>query len=138
MNANSAPDVSPNYLLLFRHTDWDRDLTVEQTREVMERVNAWFEDLARKGKALGGFPLLEHGKTVSSDQGKPLVTDGPFAESKEAVGGYLLLHAEDMDDAVAIASSSPLLILGVVTEVRELARECPILERIKEEVEASA
>ncbi len=137
MDTNTASS-QPNYLLLFRHTDWDRDLTAEQTREVMDQVNAWFEDLARKGKSLGGFPLLEHGKTVSSDKGKTQVTDGPFAESKEAVGGYLLLHAKDMEDAVAIASSSPLLILGVVTEVRELAQECPILERMKEEVEASA
>lgn len=133
MNANSTSDLPPNYLLLFRHTRWDRGLSVEQTREVMDRVHAWFEDLARQGKSAGGFPLLEHGKTVSGDKGKTTVTDGPFAESKEAVGGYLLLRADDMEEAVAIAGASPLLSLGVVTEVRELALQCPILERIAKE-----
>lgn len=138
MNAHTSLDASPNFLLLFRHTDWDRDLTVEQTREVMAKVDVWFENLAREGKTFGGYPLLEHGRTVAGGQGKVQVTDGPFAESKEAVGGYLLLRAEDMDEAVAIASSSPLLILGVVTEVRELAMECPILERIKERATVAA
>jgi len=89
---------------------------------VMDRVIAWFEDLERQGKAKGGHPLIEGGKTISSQGGKTTVTDGPFAESKEAVGGYLLLQVDDMEEAVEIASASPLLQFGVVAEVANWPR----------------
>jgi hypothetical protein len=52
--------------------------------------------------------------------------DGPFAESKEAVGGYLVLDVETIEEAVAIAQSSPGLAYGGSIEVRPLAEECPL------------
>lgn len=130
----NPPAAQPSFLLLFRHTRWDRGLSTEETRAVLDEVNGWFEGLFQSGKALGGHPLLEHGKTVSGRSGQAVVTDGPFAESKEAVGGYLLLAARDFDEAVAIARSSPLLRFGVINEVRELAVRCPILSRIEAEL----
>lgn len=127
----AAPDSTPaRFLLLFRHTGWDQGLSNAEAGAILDRVNAWFEDLARRGIARGGQPLLEGGRTVSSQGGRTVVTDGPFAESKEAVGGYLLLAASSLDEAVKIVESSPLLAVGVVTEVRELAVQCPILERL--------
>ena len=61
-----------------------------------------------------------------------LVVDGPFAESKEAVGGYLVLQADDLDEAVEIARSMPTLKNGVSVEVRPILAECPIFERHRE------
>ena len=60
--------------------------------------------------------------------------DGPFAESKEAVGGYLVLQAEDLNEAVEIAQSAPALRYGVTVEVRPILAECPIFERHPEVV----
>jgi hypothetical protein len=62
------------------------------------------------------------------------VADGPFAESKEAVGGYLLLQANTLDEAVAIAKSNPTLEYGVTIEVRPVLEECPIFERAKKQL----
>ena len=57
------------------------------------------------------------------------IADGPFAESKEAVGGYLVLVADDLDEAIEIARSIPTLEYGVTVEVRPLLAECPIFRR---------
>ena len=60
--------------------------------------------------------------------------DGPFAEAKEAVGGYLVLQADDFNEAVEIARSKPALRYGVTVEVRPILAECPIFERHPEVV----
>jgi hypothetical protein len=62
------------------------------------------------------------------------VADGPFVESKEAVGGYLLLQADNLDEAVAIAKTNPTLEYGIAIEVRPVLEECPIFQRAKERV----
>ena len=60
------------------------------------------------------------------------MADGPFAESKEAVGGYFLLQVEDLDEAVEIAKGCPLLEYGTTVEVRPVAAECPTFRRINQ------
>jgi hypothetical protein len=61
-----------------------------------------------------------------------LVSDGPFAESKEAIGGYLILNVETLEEAVAIAGTSPNLAYGTAIEVRPVAKECPLYVRARE------
>jgi hypothetical protein len=63
-----------------------------------------------------------------------VVSDGPFAESKEAIGGYFLLDVASFDDAVAIARECPGLPYGVQVEVRPVAAECPLASELKHEV----
>ena len=65
----------------------------------------------------------EMATTVRVQDGKPLVTDGPFVEMKEALGGYLVLEADDVDAAIALAARIPASRLGGAVEVR------PIVER---------
>jgi hypothetical protein len=118
------------HLLLFRKTDWAEDgLSQDELREVLDRVNAWFERLTASGKMLGAQPLMEQSVVVSGKRGST-VTDGPFAEAKESVGGYLLLSVDTMEEAVAIARSNPMHEYGLVTEVRPTASNCPHLHRI--------
>lgn len=62
----------------------------------------------------------ETATTVRVEDGKPLVTDGPFAELKEAIGGYLLLEADDLDAAIDVASKIPAARMGGAIEVRPL------------------
>jgi hypothetical protein len=61
-----------------------------------------------------------------------VVSDGPFAESKEAIGGYLLLDVETIEEAIAIAQSSPSLAYGTSIEVRPVTEECPLDVRARE------
>jgi hypothetical protein len=66
------------------------------------------------------------------------VSDGPFAESKEAVGGYFLLQVNTFDEAVAIAQECPGLPYGVKVEVRPVAEVCPLVEELAQLQEAQA
>ena len=110
--------TSSEYLLLGRGTHWDKGLSSEEIQKIMSRANAWFDRLTSQGKAKAGQPLANEGKIVSGKNGR-IVTDGPFAESKEAVAGYVLLQVGDLDEALEIAKEWPLLeIHGVSIEVR--------------------
>ncbi len=133
------PQAEPKqFMFLFRHGMWDEGLTPEETMKVMDEVTAWFDSLVKRGIVVGGMPLMEGGKSVMVRNGSVAVLDGPFAESKEAVAGYLIIRLESDDEAVAIAGSSPLLKSGMVTEVREIAPECPVYARLREQAAAIA
>ena len=77
------------------------------------------------------------GKIVSGKNGR-IVADGPFAESKEAIGGYFLLQVDDLDEAVEIAKDCPVLEYGSTVEVRPIAEECPTFQRVKEQLAEAA
>jgi len=64
-----------------------------------------------------------------------VVSDGPFAESKETIGGYILLKVNTLDEAVAIAQECPGLSYGIQVEVRPVAGECPIAEELRSEAQ---
>ena len=92
---------------------------------------AWFERLKAEGKCTGGHPLEEEGKVVSGKQGRT-VADGPFAESKEAIGGYFYLQVADENEAIEIARQCPGLEYGAVVEVRPVADICSVKQRAEE------
>ena len=94
---------------------------------------AWFKRLTEQGKAVAGNPLEREGKIVSGKERS--VSDGPFAESKEAIGGYFLLDVATMDEALAIARECPGLPYGIRVEVRPVAGECPIAAEIRTEAQ---
>jgi len=119
------------YLLIFRGTDWHRGLSPEQIQKVMGQWKGWFDRLTAEGKLKGGQPLVNEGKIVSGKKG--IVADGPFAESKETIGGYFLLKVNTLDEAVAIAKECPGLPHGIRVEVRPVAGECPIAEELRSE-----
>src|SRR5882724_11008994 len=91
------------YLLLFRGSSWDKGLSPEQLQKTMDQFMAWFERLKQQGKVKAGQPLERTGKIVSGKNGR-IVADGPFAESKEAIGGYFLLQVDDLDEAEITAN----------------------------------
>ena len=93
----------------------------------MDKVMAWFERLQQEGRVKAGQPLAPEGRLVSG--GQRTVADGPFTESKEMVGGYLLLQADSLEAAVAIAKSCPTLDYGITVEVRPVLAECPVFRR---------
>jgi hypothetical protein len=115
--ANMTTPTTPEYMLLFRGTDWDRGLSSEEIQNVMSRWIAWLDRLTEQGKARAGQPLMDQGKVISGKKGQT-VLDGPFAESKETVAGYILLQVDNLDEAVEIAKECPGLDYGLSVEVR--------------------
>ena len=130
----STSPAKSQYLLLFRGTNWHRELSAQEIQEIMGRTNAWFDGLAQEGKAKGAQPLEGEGRTISYKNGN--VADGPFTESKESIGGYLLLEVEDFEEAMAIARQNPMIPYGLTVEVRPVAEACPA-NKIYREMEAA-
>jgi hypothetical protein len=119
------------YMLLYRSGEWYNKLPHAELQQLIKQNEAWFERLTAQGKARPGRALERKGAIVSGVNGR-IVTDGPFAESKEAIGGYLVLDVETIEEAIAIAQSSPGLAYGGSIEVRPLAKECPLDARARE------
>lgn len=95
----------------------DRSGSPEQMQKVMQKWMAWFKELADKGHIKDrGQPLERSGKLVKGAQ--KTVTDGPFAESKDIVGGYTLIEARDLDQAVELSKGCPILEREGMVEVR--------------------
>jgi len=118
-------------MLLYRSDEWYNALSYEELRKFMDQNKAWIEKLTAQGKGKPGRALERRGAIVSGKDGR-FVTDGPFAESKEAIGGYLTLDVETLDEAIAIAQTIPGLAYGGSIEVRPVAEECPLDIRARE------
>jgi hypothetical protein len=127
----STLTTKSDYMLLFRGNIWDKGLSPEQLQKVVSDWMAWFERLKEEGRCLGGHPLEKEGKLVSGKQGRT-VADGPFAESKEAIGGYFYLQVADENEAIEIAKQCPGLEYGAVVEVRPVAEICAVNQRALE------
>jgi hypothetical protein len=99
----------------------------EQAMDEAERASCYVEsaklcqDLAAKGQYLGASPLhpVATATSVRVRDGKPQVTDGPFAETREQLGGYYVVEAKDLDEAIAIAERIPPARKGTV-EIRPI------------------
>jgi len=134
----TTPPHATGYLLLFRNTQWDRDgYSEDQIRQAMEQTRAWFDRLGASGKLVSAQPLFEDAVIISGKGGRS-VTDGPFPETKEAIGGYVLLSVGSMEEAVAIARSNPMHDYGLATEVRATASSCPKLYRLNSQMAGAA
>ena len=125
---------TPNngYMLIFRSTDWYKGLSPEQMQRVADQWMAWFNGLKDEGKCVAGNPLEREGKIVGKNR---VVSDGPFAESKESIGGYFLLKVGSLDEAVVIAQQCPGLSYGIRVEVRPVAGECPMAMEARAEAQ---
>jgi hypothetical protein len=111
------------YMLLIYHDEqsWDGITEAERQQVYLEYRNLRGE-LESRGKFLSGSELqpITTATTVRVRDGKELVTDGPFAETHEQLGGYFLIEATDLDEATAIAARIPSARTGTI-EVRPLA-----------------
>jgi hypothetical protein len=119
--------TNAEYMLLFKGTQWDRGLSPEEVQQVMTRWTDWLDRLSREGKVKSAQPLANEGKIITWKTG--VAFDGPFVESKEAIGGYFLLQVSE-DEALEIAKACPALKYGVVVEVRPVVTRCPVGERM--------
>ena len=125
------------YMLLFRGTDWNKDLSAREMQDAIDRFTSWLDELGKSGKLKIGQPLADTGKVVSGRKVRT-VADGPFAESKEAVGGYWLLQIDSMEEAVQFAEACPLLDFGAAIEVRPILEQCLAMKLVDEFREQAA
>jgi len=127
MNPQSA---TQEHLLLIRGTHWNHGMSPDELQRVMTGFYAWVDTLTQKGIHRGAQPLMEEGKLVAGASGNS-VTDGVFAESKEAIAGYFLLAVASTDEAVRIAQQCPILQHGAQIEVRPVADMCRPMAEVK-------
>lgn len=109
-----------DYLLLFRGGDGkELQQSPDKWQAHMQRWMQWMGKLTEQGKFAGAQPLKPDGKTIKGSS--KTVTDGPFMEGKEMVGGYLICKAGNYEEAVEISRECPILEFdsGIV-EVREI------------------
>jgi hypothetical protein len=111
------------HLLLIRGTHWNSGMSPAELQRVMTDFYAWVDGLTQKGILRGAQPLMEEGKLITGAKGVS-VTDGAFAESKEAIAGYFLLAVDSTDEAVRLAQACPILQHGAQIEVRPIADVC--------------
>jgi len=113
------------YLLLccFDEKQWNA-LSGDQRDGVMQEYGEWVQAAAKSGQYLAGAKLQSTASATTlrgrGGNGKPVITDGPFAETKEQLGGYHLVECRDLNEALALASRIPTLKVGGTIEVRPI------------------
>jgi len=109
------------FLYLFRGGEAARQgeqLSPEQSQQHIMKWKTWVESFAQEGKLSGGQPLNKEGAVLKGKAKK--LTDGPFVEGKEIVGGYLLVKANDLKEATEMAKACPIFEYNGIVEVREI------------------
>jgi len=111
------------YLLLIYKDEkmWD-EMTVEEKGAIYQEAVEYSEARRPSGFYQGGEPLQDTNTatTVRMKNGKEVITDGPFAETKEQLGGYTIVEAKDLDEVLAFAARHPLVRAGLSIEVRPI------------------
>jgi len=93
----------------------------EQRQKHLEKWVVWFQELGAQGHVKDpGHPLESTGKVVNGNQ--KIVKDGPYAEAKDIVGGYIVVEANDLAHAVELAKGCPILEVGGSVEVRPVQK----------------
>ena len=109
------------FIYLFRNSiTGHQNNSPEAMQAHMQKWMQWMEKLSKEGIMTGGEPLMPTGKQVNGT--KKVVTDGPFAEAKEVIGGYLIVNAKDINHAVEISKGCPIFEMDGKIEVRPIQK----------------
>ena len=113
--------MSQFMLLLHENPNEFAGIGQKELQEMVGQYRGWGERLAAEGKLVGSHKLVDEGGRHLEKRGSEiLVTDGPFAEAKEVLGGYFIVNAASYDEAVEIAKTSPHLRYNGRIEVRKV------------------
>lgn len=110
------------FMLIFRHEDGKKVASPEQLQIWMNQAMDWIGTIAAQNKFSGGNGLpFEDSRVVHSNK---MVTNGPFGDIKETIGGYVIVKADSVDEAVEFAKACPILQgEGNTVEVRKIAKD---------------
>jgi hypothetical protein len=109
-------------LLIYMDEELWEKMSAQEKGVIFQEAVEFSEGLRKSGVYQAGDPLHSTGTatTVRMKNGKTVMTDGPFAETKEQLGGYSIVEAKDLDEALSIATRHPLLRVGLSIEVRPI------------------
>ncbi len=112
------------YALIFRHEDGNKVASPEQIQKWMKQTMDWIGGISAQNKFVSGTGLpFENARVVRLKNSKKVVTDGPFGEIKETIGGFIVVRANSVEEAVEFAKGAPVLQgEGNSVEVRKIAR----------------
>lgn len=107
-----------------RHEDGGKIASPEQMQEWMQQTMNWINGIAAQNKFVSGTGLpFDNARVITTRDSKAVVTNGPFGDIKETIGGFIIVRAESADEAVEFAKGSPVLLGdGNTVEVRRLAK----------------
>lgn len=109
-----------DYLVISRG-QWDEHASREDVQRAIDQFYVWYEGHLASGRMRPGSRLSSVGKVIAHK----MITDGPFAETKEIVGGYWFIAAASLDEAAELAAQNPCLAYGLKLELRPLDSERP-------------
>ena len=113
--------MSQFLLLLHESTTDFAGISPEEMQAIIEEYRKWTESLMSGNRIVHSNKLMdEPGKVLRPDGENIIVTDGPYSETKELIGGYYVIEAENYKEAIEIAKTSPHLRFGGRVEVREI------------------
>jgi hypothetical protein len=104
------------FALVFRQPSGSGLPTPEQNKEMRSKWDNWIGDIAAQGKYIGAKRLAYTGKVLKASG---VITDGPFVEIKEQLGGFISVRAENIDEATTLAHGCPIFLLGGNVEIRQ-------------------
>jgi hypothetical protein len=107
----------PAEYLIIARGQWDNALSREEIQNTIDEFYVWLDRLVSEGKMKRGQRLTNEGKTILRSN---VVRDGPFGESKEVIGGYWFILANDLNEAAEIAKGNPCLTAGLFFEIRPI------------------
>ncbi len=107
----------PSFMLLIRDGDF-YSFSRDEQQKIVKEFSAWARSLNEAGCLKDADPLGNTGRVVRKNDGQ--ITDGPYAETKEGIGGYFLIEAESIEAATEIARGCPGLHYGDAVEVRPI------------------
>lgn len=110
---------APSEFLVISRGRWDRDATPERIQAAIDRFYAWHDGQVAAGRMKAGQRLKREGRLAS----RAGITDGPYAEAKEVIGGYWFVYADSLDDAARILADNPCIALGLEMEIRPIEPE---------------
>ena len=112
-----------DYMLLFVGTNWYNELSYPEVKKLVDDAKAWFDGLIAQGKVKGGNGLARTGARVTGKTGR-VISDGPYAETKEALGGFIVVEAANIEEAITIAKTNPTIPYGTTVEIRGSTYVC--------------
>ena len=112
------------YALIMRHEDGRKVASPEQIQQWMKQTMDWIGGIAAQNKFVSGTGLpFDNARVITTKGGQPVVTNGPYGDIKETIGGFIVVRAESVEEAVAFAKDCPVLQgEGNSMEVRKIAK----------------
>jgi hypothetical protein len=131
--ADARPGHARQEFLLLSRGQWDAHASPEDVQRAIDRFYAWLESHIAAGRMKTGSRLRTDGRLVS----RAGITDGPFAETKELVGGYWFVYAGSLDEAAALAADNPCKAFGLSYEIRPLEAQKAVAGSLANETPAA-